>query len=179
MLTKIICSFIASDRPGLIEMLADTISLSNGSWLESRSTKLAGQFAGIVRIEVSEDDKEQLIRALMHLNKRNVMVQISDSQLTHDYYTGLDTQDNALQLTVLGNDRPGIILHISQALASANINVVDMETFITSAAMSGDSLFNAKLTLCDKNTYDIATLEKQLNSIALRLTLEIDLDTEN
>lgn len=57
MLTKIICSFIASDRPGLIEMLADTISLSNGSWLESRSTKLAGQFAGIVRIEVSEDDK--------------------------------------------------------------------------------------------------------------------------
>ena len=64
MLKKIICSFIASDRPGLIEILANSISKANGNWLESRSTKLAGQFAGIICIDVLEDDREQLIAAL-------------------------------------------------------------------------------------------------------------------
>ena len=77
---------------------------------------------------------------------------------------------------MLGNDRPGIVLQVSQALANANINVIDMQTFITSAPMSGDNLFNAKLALCEKNDYDIEQLEIQLETISRRLSIEIDLD---
>ena len=176
MLKKIICSFIASDRPGLIEILANSISKANGNWLESRSTKLAGQFAGIICIDVLEDDREQLIAALKKLNQNEIIVQVTDQLLKGSATQVTETKNSKLQLTVLGNDRPGIVLQVSQALANANINVIDMQTFITSAAMSGDNLFNAKLSLCEKSDYDIEQLEIQLEIIARQLSIEIDLD---
>ena len=176
MLKKIICSFIASDRPGLIEILADCIRKANGNWLESRSTKLAGQFAGIICIDVLEKDREQLIDSLKKLNQNEIIVQVNDQLLKENAAKVAESQNSALQLTVLGNDRPGIVLQVSQALANANINVIDMQTFITSAPMSGDNLFNAKLALCEKNDYDIEQLEIQLETISRRLSIEIDLD---
>jgi glycine cleavage system regulatory protein len=179
MLKKIICSFIASDRPGLIETVADCISKANGNWLESRSTKLAGQFAGIICIDVLEGDREQLIDSLKKLNHHEIIVQVNDQLLKESVTKVTETQNSALQLTVLGNDRPGIVLQVSQALANANINVIDMQTFITSAAMSGDSLFNAKLALCQKNDYDIEQVEIQLEMISRQLTIEIDLEKNN
>ena len=126
MLKKIICSFIASDRPGLIEILANSISKANGNWLESRSTKLAGQFAGIICIDVLEDDREQLIAALKKLNQNEIIVQVTDQLLKGSATQVTETKNSELQLTVLGNDRPGIVLQVSQALANANINVIDM-----------------------------------------------------
>ena len=179
MLKKIICSFIASDRPGLIKILANSISKANGNWLESRSTKLAGQFAGIICIDVLEDDREQLIAALKKLNQSEMIVQVTDQLIKGSATPVTEAKNSELQLTVLGNDRPGIILQVSQALAKANINVIDMQTFITSAAMSGDSLFNAKLSLCKESKYDIEQLEIQLEMIARQLTIEIDLEKNN
>ena len=176
MLNKIICSFIASDRPGLIEMLADSISQAKGNWLESRSTKLAGQFAGIISIEVPESGREQLVNELLLLNERGMTVQINTQYLKDNAIDIMETSDNPLELRVIGNDRPGIVLQISQALANANLNVIDMKTLITSAAMSGDNLFSAKLTLSENNRYDLESLEMQLEKIAVRLSLEIDLE---
>ncbi len=179
MLKKIICSFIASDRPGLIEILAKSISKANGNWLESRSTKLAGQFAGIICIDVLEDHKQQLITALKKLNQNEMIVQVTDQPIKGSVTQVAESKNSELQLTVLGNDRPGIVLQVSQALARANINVIDMQTFITSAAMSGDNLFNAKLSICEKGKYDIEQLEIQLEMIARQLTIEIDLEKNN
>ena len=126
-----------------------------------------------------EDDREQLIDSLKKLNHHEIIVQVNDQLLKESVTKVTETQNSALQLTVLGNDRPGIVLQVSQALANANINVIDMQTFITSAAMSGDSLFNAKLALCQKNDYDIEQLEIQLEMISRQLTIEIDLEKNN
>ena len=179
MLRKIICSFIASDRPGIIEILANSISEGNGNWLESRSTKLAGQFAGIICIDVLEHNREQLITSLKKLNQKEMIVQVIDQLIKGSATQVTEAKKSELQLTVIGNDRPGIVQQVSQALAMANINVIDMQTFITSAAMSGDNLFNAKFSLCGKSKYDIEQLEIQLEMIAHQLTIEIDLEKNN
>ena len=52
MTTPLVITVISADKPGLVESLAQTISRHGGNWLESRMARMAGQFAGIVRVDV-------------------------------------------------------------------------------------------------------------------------------
>ena len=60
---------------------------------------------------------------------------------------------------MLADDRSGITLKVNQALAMANINVIDMQTFITSVDIIGDNVFNKKFSHSEKNRYDLEQLE--------------------
>jgi glycine cleavage system regulatory protein len=64
MSTYLVLTVIGDDKPGLVEMLADTIARHSGNWLESNMSKLAGKFAGILRIGVDEQHVDNLITAL-------------------------------------------------------------------------------------------------------------------
>ena len=57
------------------------------------------------------------------------------------------TRQRSLRLTLVGNDRPGIIKEISRALALQHVNVEELATQCTAAPMSGESLFNAQAEL--------------------------------
>ena len=48
----LVLTLIGPDRPGLVEAVAEVIAGHGGNWLESRMAHLAGQFAGILRVEV-------------------------------------------------------------------------------------------------------------------------------
>jgi len=47
-----VLTLIGPDRPGLVESVAARVAAHGGNWLESRMAHLAGQFAGILRVEV-------------------------------------------------------------------------------------------------------------------------------
>ena len=47
----LVLTVFAPDKPGQVERIAQCIAEHGGNWLESRMARLAGQFAGIVRIE--------------------------------------------------------------------------------------------------------------------------------
>src|SRR3954470_10320156 len=53
-MSSLILTVIGSDRPGLVRTLAEAVAAHGGSWLESRMARLAGQFAGIVRVEAPD-----------------------------------------------------------------------------------------------------------------------------
>ena len=53
MTSAMVFTFVGADKPGLVEKLAQTVGQHGGNWLESRMSELAGQFAGIVQVEVS------------------------------------------------------------------------------------------------------------------------------
>ena len=48
----LVLTVIAEDQPGLVERIAQCISEHGGNWLESRMSRMAGQFAGILRVDV-------------------------------------------------------------------------------------------------------------------------------
>ena len=54
MATPFVFTFVGADQPGLVEQLSQTVAEHGGNWLESRMSELAGQFAGIVKVEVSQ-----------------------------------------------------------------------------------------------------------------------------
>ncbi|MEQ9682831.1 MAG: ACT domain-containing protein, partial [Rhodospirillales bacterium] len=54
MAKTLILTFIADDRPGLVERIAQTVADAGGNWLDSRMAHLAAKFAGIAEIEIAE-----------------------------------------------------------------------------------------------------------------------------
>ena len=49
-MTDLVLTLIGPDRPGLVEAVAEVVAAHGGNWLESRMARLAGKFAGILRI---------------------------------------------------------------------------------------------------------------------------------
>jgi glycine cleavage system regulatory protein len=79
----------------------------------------------------------------------------------------------------MGQDRPGIVRQISQALARYQVNVEDLQTECASAAMSGETLFKAVARLSIPDTCDIAQLRQELEKIASDLIVEISFADAN
>jgi len=169
MSTYLVLTIIGDDKPGLVEMLADTIARHSGNWLESNMSHLAGKFAGILRVSVAEAHADALIQDLQKLSSvlRLVVEKVRQSDAP--------VRQRALRLTLVGNDRPGIIKEISRALALQHVNVEELATQCTTAPMSGESLFNAQAELKVPADLDIHALQRQLEQLADDLIVEISL----
>jgi glycine cleavage system regulatory protein len=171
MLPSMVFTFVGADRPGLVERLAQVVAQHGGNWLESRMSELAGQFAGIVKVEVSSTDLPGLRSALLALGGADLSVVVAASSVAVDH-----GHFRHLRLSILGNDRPGIVREVSAALAARRINVSEMDTSITSAPMSGVPLFKAVAQIQVPQALDLGELNAQLDAIANALTLDIDLE---
>ena len=64
MANSLVLTICAHDRPGVMKLISNTIAQCDGNWLESRMARLGGQFAGIVRVECSEEKLSQLTENL-------------------------------------------------------------------------------------------------------------------
>jgi glycine cleavage system regulatory protein len=133
---------IGQDRPGLVESVADLVALHGGNWLESRMSRLGGQFAGILRVEVSAEKEQALIANLKALSSRGLNVVIYS-----DRPAGEPPPGRVRVLEIVGQDRPGIVREISRALAGYGVNVEELQTECASAAMTGETLFKARAKL--------------------------------
>ena len=171
MSTPLVFTFVGADKPGLVEKLSQTVAAHGGNWLESRMSELAGQFAGIVQVEVSSTNTGAMRAALLALSEQNLSVVVAESA-----HTASPVQARHLRLSIVGNDRPGIVREVSHALAARGISVSEMDTSITSAPMSGDPLFEAVARIQVPLSLDLDELNAQLDTIADALTVHIDLE---
>lgn len=169
MATYLVLTIIGDDKPGLVELLSETIARHSGNWLESNMTHLAGKFAGILRVSVDDLHADALVQDLQRLSSvlRLVVEKVS--------MTEPPARQRTLRLTLVGNDRPGIIKEISRALAAQHVNVEELTTQCSSAPMSGEPLFNAQALLKVPADLDLHVLQRQLERLADDLIVEINL----
>jgi len=167
---SLVLTAIGDDRPGLVEALATLISDKGGNWLESSMAQLAGQFAGILRVNVAEADAAALIDALERLETLRITVtHASDAHDAAGY-------SRKLHLSLVGQDRVGIVREVSQVLARHAVNVEELNTMTSSAPMSGETLFHAKASLHAGAGLDAATLQQELEALSNDLIVDITLD---
>ncbi len=171
MATYLVLTIIGDDKPGLVELLSETIARHSGNWLESNMAHLAGKFAGILRVSVDDLHADALVQDLQRLSSvlRLVVEKVSMAEPPASQRT--------LRLTLVGNDRPGIIKEISRALAAQHVNVEELTTQCSSAPMSGEPLFNAQALLKVPADLDLHDLQRQLERLADDLIVEINLAT--
>ncbi len=170
--TSYIITFIGDDRPGLVEQLSRTIEDNDGNWHESRLSQLGGKFSGLILVSLPSDNGQALESALKGLSASGLSVRVTPTVALHAQESHRD-----VKLNVIGPDRKGIVREVSQALATRQINVVEMDSEVNSAPMSGESLFEARIHVQIPSSVDIADLEETLENIANKMTLDIDIDT--
>lgn len=169
MATYLVLTIIGDDKPGLVGLLSETISRHSGNWLESNMSHLAGKFAGILRVSVGDDEADALVSDLQGLSSvlKLVVEKVNMAEPA--------PRQRSLRLTLVGNDRPGIVREISRALAQAGVNVEELTTQISSAPMSGEPLFQAEAELKVPVDLDSGALKGRLEQLADDLIVEISL----
>lgn len=167
---SLVLTVLGPDRPGLVESLARVVAEHGGNWLESRMAHLAGQFAGILRVEVEAAHAEALAQALRDLATTGL------ESIVHPDVTVVPRDRTPLvKLDLVGQDRPGIVREISRVLAAQGVNVEELQTECVAAAESGQSLFRATARLRLPPGANEAALRTALEAVAADLMVDIEL----
>ncbi len=163
---SVVMTVIGPDRTGLVEAVARAVAGHGGNWLESRMCRLGGEFAGILRVEVPADKKTALLEALQKVPGLAVTVRSAETPISQ-----AGARDTKLE--IVGSDRPGIVREISAALARAGVNVEEFSSEVSSAPMSGETLFKASARLQLPQGCDAGALKRDLEKIAADLLVDV------
>lgn len=166
----LVMTVIGTDRPGLVDLVASVVAAHGGNWLESRMSRLGGQFAGILRVAVAPEKQTALTTALAGLAQKGLAVTV-----TPDASEPTTPGGRFNVLEIMGHDRPGIVREISRSLAGFGVNVEELETECVSAPMTGETLFKARARLNIPEACSIAEVRRELEKIAADLIVEINL----
>jgi glycine cleavage system regulatory protein len=172
MLVSLVVTVVGPDRPGLVSRLSECGRLHGASWEESRMATLAGQFAGIVHFSVPDESADALMSALKALASHGLSVVVASG--TSGQAAPADSR--ALKLEAVGQDRPGIVRDLSRAIADLGVSIEELETDLSSAAMSGEHLFTARALLRVPASVRSAELRRVLEGIANELMVDLTLD---
>ncbi len=167
--TSLIVSFIGDDRPGIVQAVADVVARHGGSWQESRMSGLGGYFSGTASILIDAEKLEALDRSLKTLEGLTFVLRPLREERS-------DKTTQMMKLDIVGPDRPGILQDVMNQLVSYGINVVEMETEVSPASMSGELNFIADALVEVPSDVDIENLDKQLGDVAGKLGLDILLE---
>lgn len=171
MTTSLVATIIGPDRPGLVESVSRVVAAQGGNWLESRMAQMAGQFAGILRVEIAQDSAAALRQALEALGAQGLTVVVVPESNPHTVEA-----PRPVSLELVGADRAGIVNQISRAMAAHGVNVIELWTQRSSAPMSGEALFTARAKLQVPHDVSLAGLRDELEQIGSDLMVDVSLD---
>ena len=169
MKVSVIVTLLGPDRPGLVSALSARATAAGANWMESRMVQLAGQFAGLVRLEVDAEGAAELESALRELEAGGLHVTIERGR-----DTGAGTL-HRVQLDLVGHDHPGIVQEISGVLARHGISIEELETGCEPASMTGELLFRAYAELGVPADADLHAVQDDLEALANALMVDLEL----
>ena len=170
MRTSLVLTVIGTDRPGIVEQISDQVLAAGANWEESRMARLAGKFAGVLRVSVDTERANRLVDDLRALASGDLTVVIELGT------EASASSSRALGIEIVGQDRPGIVRDISHVLARRGVNIEELETEVTSAAMSGEPTFRARARVRLPDATSVDDIRAALEAMADNLMVDLELD---
>lgn len=165
---NVIITLVGKDRPGIVETVATFVFEANGNWLSSSLSKMAGQFAGIIQVQLPAEKITEVEDKIEQLEFLQCLIKVDDN----------DTTEQALKyfnIDIMGNDKPGIIQEVSAALAQVGASVVKLQSSCEPAPNWGGDLFKAHIVVAIDEHTDSDHISDRLEAIANDLVVELDL----
>ncbi len=172
---KFILTAFGKNRPGIVAGIA-RIVYENGCNLEdSNMGRLADEFTLILLLSGQNDNnlQEKLSKDCKHLEReKDVFVflrpldyHVPDTTGMNDFHT----------ITVEGIDHTGIVYKVSRLLAEKDINIETLKSRKKFSPNSGTAIFSMEIQADIPDTISILTLDKELDSLANELNVDIHL----
>ena len=165
---SLIISAVGSDRPGIVSELSGVITSHGGNIEKSRMTRLGSDFTIIMLVTVDPKWEESLVVALQAIKDLSI--------------TTKGTEPNTViagencQISLSGADNEGIVKVLSKYLEEKSINIIEMDTHISQAPISGSPLFNLNASVSIPGEVDGRDIQSDLSQIAQDLGVEIHLN---
>jgi glycine cleavage system regulatory protein len=165
---SIIISVLGDDKPGLVDNLSSFIVKHGGDWIESRMSHLGGKFAGILSVNIADNNVKAFIDDVSTANiGLQVLCEVSDISEITEY--------NNYHIELTGQNRPGIIYNLTHVLAEFKANVEELTSEVIEAPMSGEELFIATINIHLPKQISELTIKKKIERIANEFVADIQL----
>ena len=166
------------DRPGIVAGVTKILYTLGCNLEDSAMTRLAGEFAIILIFSGPTKVTEEALRKAFEPVSRRLHLAVHLKPLTERKATTPAKRGTPYLISVYGADRPGIVFRVSEALATAGINITDVETRRSASPVSGrrqTSLYLMLLEIELPTRLEATTLEQRLQRIGKRLGVEVSL----
>jgi glycine cleavage system regulatory protein len=164
----LVLTFVGDDRPGLVNAISERVADCGATWLESRSVRLAGKFAGVVLVSVPDENLVPLESALAKLAPAGLRVSIERGAAAE-----ADRPARAVKLDVVGNERPGIVRDVTQALTRLGVNIEEFASGVGGEPFTGVKLFRATASLSVPEGLKLEDLRKALERLAGEIMVDL------
>ena len=168
--SSLVVTVMGPDRPGIVRLLSDRAQRHGANWTASRLSRLAGEFAGMVHFEVPPDNADALAGALRSLESSGLHVIIAKSQGA-DAPAGL----RSVELELVGDDRVGIVSHLTHILAERGISIENMHTEVVRGADPSRQSFKVAAHLLVPHALSTEALQEALGVVANGMMVDIAL----
>jgi glycine cleavage system regulatory protein len=168
-LASVVLSVVGSDRPGLTEALASAVLSAGGNWLESHLSRLGGLYVGSVLVALEADKVDDLSAAVRAVDAHGLEVRIA-AAVEPPAAAG-----EALQFSLVGQDRPGIVRQVTGVLSGLNVNIETFDTKISPEAHSGAPLFHIEAALRLPPELSAGAVQAALEGISAEIMVDISL----
>ncbi len=173
MIRQLVLTIVASDRPGIVQAVADVVAHHGGNWMDSSMVRLGGEFAGIVRVSVAQENADALEASLVALKDQGLAITVQAAS------AGPAMAGTSAHLMVSGADHPGIVRDISMSLAECGVSIEELHTEQFPASMTGQSMFQASALVLIPSGQGLDGLRERLERLAQDIMVEIDIQSED
>lgn len=167
-MAQLVLTFVGDDRPGLVNAVSEAVAAHSGTWLESRSSRLAGKFAGILLVRIADEEVVPLESALAKLAPSGLRVSIE---------RGADAEAEKpahfVTLEVVGKERPGIVRDVTQALTRLGVNIEEFASGLEGEPFTGAEMFRAKARLSVPEGVGLDDLRKAIERLAGEIMVDL------
>jgi glycine cleavage system regulatory protein len=168
--TSLVVSVVGADRQGIVSALAERAQRLNANWAASRMTRLAGEFAGMVHLEVPRENADALATSLRALTSSGLQVVVARSDGAN-----VASTLRVIELELVGEDRLGIVSNLTKLLAGRGISIESIHTDIVRSGVSGKQTFKVEAHLLVPASVSIDALQQEVGSLAREMMLDIAL----
>ena len=133
--------------------------------------RLAGEFAGMVHFEVPHASADALSAALRSLAASGLRIVVSKSDDDASVANAL----RSVELELVGDDRLGIVSHLTRILAERGVSIESLHTEIVRGGVSGRQTFKIGAHLLVPADYPVDELRRELGTLANEMMLDIAL----
>jgi glycine cleavage system regulatory protein len=170
----VVLSVIGSDRPGLTEALAGAVLAAGGNWLESRLSRLGGLYVGSVLVELEASRIEALREAVRGVDAHGLEVRIAPT-VEETPAGAAAAHGEALHLSLVGQDRPGIVRQVTAVLSGLQVNIESFETHVAAEPHAGAPLFHMDARLRLPHGLRVDAVQTALEDISAEIMVDIAL----
>jgi len=156
---KIIIYVKGSDRVGIVSEISKHISSFGGNIENSKMIKLEHKFYMILLINIDDKNQTILKKKLSEISNLEINIDLTEQEESIK-------NNNIFSFTLKGADNEGIVYKFTKLLSDSTINIIDMETKLFNAPITGHPLFYMESKILIPEHIDLEKIKEKLELLS-------------